>query len=492
MKESDFFDVLIIGGGPAGSCAALRLLALGYHVGLIEQQIFPRHQIGESLSSGIRNIFEYLEAGHLLAEHSYINALPAQIIWENAGEENIEFRQGGDGIMVDRGKLDADMLQLAVLRGMRLFQPARPESFQKENSCWKVGIRENNLQKELYANFILDARGRTSSRISEKIITASSMVALYTNTEGSAMPHCTLVEAQQSGWLWGSPLPDGKFRMMAFMDPEDLKKENYEQVFLDRIASSLLFAKGVKALDFSGIKSCSVMNYSHYKPWEDHYIRIGEAAFTLDPLSSTGVEKAMRFSLQAVIAINTVLKSGHYELARTYYEDQMASSVIRHLVWTAGYYESAWPESVNRFWNERSKLNIISDHAERQFCNKLKLKLDEVKKSEKNKITYSGISDNQDLSELWYKKIRISSQITQIQTVCVEDDRLHLKNAISHPLLERELAYMDNIELIPLLAHLENAHTFGEMIYSWSQKIPFEKASQIGIRLCDLGVVELS
>ncbi|MCJ7932083.1 MAG: FAD-dependent oxidoreductase [Chryseobacterium sp.] len=494
MKNAEHFDVLIIGGGPAGSCAALRLLALGYRVGLVEQQIFPRHQIGESLSAGIRNIFEYLDADHLLELHGYLHALPAQVIWEKAGERNMEFRQSGGGIMVDRGKLDHDMLRLAVSRGMCLFQPAKPEYFHREYDHWKVIIRENGEQKELHALFIIDARGRSGLRTVDKIITAPAMVALYANTDSAVMPRSTLVEAQQSGWLWGAPLPEGKFRIMIFSAPEDLKKKNPEQLFINRLSSSVLFAEGLQKLDFSTIKSCSVVNYSHHQPWEENYIRVGEAAFTLDPLSSTGVEKAMRFSLQTVIAINTVLKTRNIELARNFYEDHMARSVIRHLEWTAGYYERAWPKSSTRFWKERSKFSITSHATENQFYNKLMLKMEETKTEREDKIAAAtaGIGYGEDIAQLWYKKIRLSPQVTRIKAICVEDDQLTLKNAVRHPLLEQEIAYVDNVEIIPLLSHLQDTDTFGELMYSWSRDMPFEKARAIMIRLCDLGVMELS
>ena len=39
------YDILIIGAGPAGTCAALRLLSLGYRVAMAESEVFPRHRL---------------------------------------------------------------------------------------------------------------------------------------------------------------------------------------------------------------------------------------------------------------------------------------------------------------------------------------------------------------------------------------------------------------------------------------------------------------
>src|SRR5690349_10418011 len=104
------FDALVLGAGPAGVCAAMRLLTLGYKVALIERTAFPRPQIGESLSPGIRNIFDYLGAGHLLDRPEYISGLPTQMIWETEQPITVPADQRGTGIVVDRATLDDDLL----------------------------------------------------------------------------------------------------------------------------------------------------------------------------------------------------------------------------------------------------------------------------------------------------------------------------------------------------------------------------------------------
>jgi 2-polyprenyl-6-methoxyphenol hydroxylase-like FAD-dependent oxidoreductase len=55
-------DTVVIGAGPAGCCAVLRLLALGHRVALLERCEFPRPHVGEAISPGIWNILEYIDA----------------------------------------------------------------------------------------------------------------------------------------------------------------------------------------------------------------------------------------------------------------------------------------------------------------------------------------------------------------------------------------------------------------------------------------------
>ncbi|MFM2167099.1 MAG: hypothetical protein RIS79_1470, partial [Verrucomicrobiota bacterium] len=54
------YDVIIIGGGPAGATAAMTLRQAGRKVLVLEKEKFPRFHIGESLLPYNRPIFDEL------------------------------------------------------------------------------------------------------------------------------------------------------------------------------------------------------------------------------------------------------------------------------------------------------------------------------------------------------------------------------------------------------------------------------------------------
>src|SRR5919202_2090312 len=483
MNHPDTFDVIILGGGPAGSCAALRLLSLGYEVALVEQGRFPRHQIGESLSPGIWNIFSYLQADHLLEKSSYLQAMPARVIWQTQTAEIVTPKRRGPGVMVHRGELDRDLLLLARGRGLHLFQPAKFKSCRQLDGKWALEVRLENSALDLTANFILDARGRKGIHARDEILTAPPMVAIWMDIQSLSMQRETVIEAIEEGWLWGSPLPNHRFRIMAFVDPSEVTNINPADLLPQLLSKSKLFRKVAEENVFSDIQIYSVLTYSHSHPWEENYLRLGEAAFSLDPLSSTGVEKAMRFSLQAAIAVNTVLKSRDEQVAKSFYENSMIESIATHTVWTQSYYQTAWPGAEHRFWKERSKQFVISSKDSTPFFSKLMSKLADVPKPRTANEAQQGLNLRQILSDLWSKSITLSTELTYQKTACVVGDHLELRIAVKHPRLNREMAYLEQVEIAPLLCLVSKVRTFGELIQLWSHEMPFEQASRMVVWL---------
>ncbi len=484
MTPQQTTDVLIIGAGPAGTCAALRLLALGHKVALAESAAFPRPQIGESLSPGIRNIFDYLEASHLLSQRNYLHQLNAHVIWDTTAVQTVSAAQRGPGIMVDRGLLDQDLLALAVERGLQLYQPARFESCLQTDTGWQSQLRQETRLIIINSRFILDARGRRGNNMQDRVLTAPPAVAIWGHLPAHLMPGDTHIEATEKGWIWGSPTFDGQFRTITFLDPKELKGNTVPVAFNNVLSNTRLF-EAVRNHEINDLQTCTVFTYAHTSPWQDNYLRLGEAAFSLDPLSSTGVEKAMRFSLQAVIAVNTILKTGQTGLAQSFYEDNMIASVSSHTHWTSNYYAQAWPGQEHAFWRDRSVPYIGQPDTSTTFYNRLKGKF----AAPKEKGPDRQINVQQELQRLWHEQVRLSPALIFRETPCVVDDILQLRTAIQHPNLEREIAYLEAVEISPLLSLPGNVTTFGDVIQEWSRLLPFEQAVRIAFFLWDKDIL---
>ncbi|NML40269.1 FAD-dependent monooxygenase [Chitinophaga sp. G-6-1-13] len=475
----DTYDILIVGAGPAGTCAALRLLSLGYRVAMVEREQFPRPQIGESLSPGTRNIFDYIGAAPLLQEDYCLHQLPAQVIWQT---QHADVQPRGHSVMTDRSRLDKGLLDLAVARGLILYQPAKYEHSIRHGDTWQVTVRGPEGVQTLSCVFLLDARGRKGIQQQQRWQTAPPMVGIWGYTNADNMPKATCVEAVPDGWLWGSPLYDGRYRILAFTDLQFVRQQSILQHYHHLLHTTQLFRHVLKTGLLSSPQSCNVFSYVHREPWHNNRIQLGEAAFAIDPLSSTGVEKAMRMSLQAVIAIHTIFRKNTPAIAQEFFESRLAGSVVNHMQWTSRYYAEAWPADAHPFWKKRAVLPVTGRSVS-PFTAKVEHSLAAYHPPVSSPSKKINIPDT--LQQLWHKKLLLSPAISYQQTLCVINDCVEQRTAIHHPNLEQEVAFLGNHDILPLIQIAQESETFGQLILRWKQLVPADMAVPMVLQLWD-------
>ncbi|MFC6931026.1 FAD-dependent oxidoreductase [Actinomadura yumaensis] len=123
MREST--QILIIGGGPAGSTAAGLLAREGFQVTLLERDRFPRYHIGESILPSCRPIFEMLGVWDKVVAHGFRSKGGAYFQW---GPEEWEVRfsdQGSDNVnawQVVRSEFDQILLDHARELGVEVVE----------------------------------------------------------------------------------------------------------------------------------------------------------------------------------------------------------------------------------------------------------------------------------------------------------------------------------------------------------------------------------
>jgi flavin-dependent dehydrogenase len=77
----DQYDVIVVGGGPAGTTASGLLSKWGRRVLVLEKEKFPRCHIGESLVPGVMPVIEELGATEILAELGAIRKYGLSLLW---------------------------------------------------------------------------------------------------------------------------------------------------------------------------------------------------------------------------------------------------------------------------------------------------------------------------------------------------------------------------------------------------------------------------
>ncbi|MDA8456227.1 tryptophan 7-halogenase [Acidovorax sp. GBBC 3334] len=475
-------DCLVIGAGPAGNCAALRLLQWGYRVGVVERAAFPRAQIGEALTPGIRNILGLLQADEALAGLPHIAGRPGWLRWEQ--DTLLPVPQAGTAL-VERADFDARLLALAAARGARVWQPAQVQAVEGEPEAWRLQIVEpaTGTVSHVAARWLFEASGRHGAPAT-RWACAPPLAALWAEFDAAqvdpAYLAATRVEALPNAWLWAAPLPSGRLRAMVFADPHAVGGQP-QALWRDALAST----HGLQALagvaPAQPLRICSAAPYLDTAAWRAGRVKIGDAAFALDPLSGSGVEKAMRFSLQAAVSWHTwssAADDAGRSLARQYFAQQLNQTCARHVGWCAGHYARAWSADGD-FWRARSA-------PPRPRAPSIAPQMAPAS-AEPADDFFAALAEAPPPDPLpagpdrWpaTARVRLDEACRLASQLCVVDDRVRSAPALSHPRLPRAVAFVADQALAPLWPLLRREQTMAELHAALAQAMRPDAAGAV-------------
>ncbi|MCU7375874.1 tryptophan 7-halogenase [Paucibacter sp. O1-1] len=444
-------DVAILGAGPAGLAAALRLRQLDYRVALVDKADLPRPNIGESLTPGVPAILASLEADDVLAQVPQRATQRVLRCWEST-DAAWSVRENAPHIIVDRSQWDLALLELARSRGVHALTGVASVTIDGTAGAW--WIETGSAQHRIRAKWILDARGRRCAR--DTVALAPPLLALWTDLPHTGVPEVR-IEAAMDGWLWGAPLPNGAYRLMAFCDPRTRRagpgrSPKPGEWLSATVRRSQMFRTWADDCQSATIATCGATPYLRGDGWLPGCLTLGDAAFAVDPISSSGVEKAMRYSLQAVAALHTVMtEPGDASMAHAFLQERLIETAARHAQWTERTYAGAWPAKSQPFWLDRS-VSFTAQMRDDGF-DPLRRRVERARVAAASDPA-TPVGDTPLLETALFRRVRADNELRLVDTPCLVDDRVRRRAAISHPRLTRPVAFVDGVELAPLLASL--------------------------------------
>lgn len=369
-------DILVVGGGPAGCATALQLARAGLSVAVVEKTRYEEPRVGETLSPGTRGLLEHLgvwrdfeRAGHLAA---YGNAAS----WgsEVREERDFLFTPYGHGWHLDRRRFDADLAAAAERAGATVWREARIAEPVRSPQGWRVVVRTPGSASTISARMLVDATGKAQalvSRLGARRRRYDWMLALY-----SAFPirepiadTFTLVEPVECGWFYSASLPaekpaTGSDRVwwVALMTDAHLCRRH--ALRSPAVWSGLLSGAG-RTMERLGARPVPLrigVAPAHSASLEqmhgDGWLAVGDCAASHDPLSSSGIARALDSGIRAAGIITRLLSSGDTVANRTALDALQASHETdfdRYLATRAQYYamEQRWPNG--EFWRLRQR-----------------------------------------------------------------------------------------------------------------------------------------
>jgi flavin-dependent dehydrogenase len=444
-------DVCVIGGGPAGAVAAWKLASLGHAVLIVERAAFPRPHVGEALSPGIWPQLDLLGLTGAVCAAGFRPTATATVLWSGSAAEAVGHADP-PGLMVDRGRFDSLLLEHARQAGACVLQPALARAPRRTESGWDVPLHTPAGERKAAARFLVDAGGRSSRLGGRRQRSGPPTLALHgTWKPPRGWSGETRIEAGSDEWFWAAQRPDGTLSAMVFLDAGRYRSArtagtSREALYRGLLARSVLLAElPARAKPAGTTGACDATCRYDPEPLSDCSLKVGESAFALDPLSSTGVQKALQTAWTGAITVHTILtRPEDAAAARHFYIESHRATVERHTAWAAGFYAEARQHAGSLFWRRRAAMAPPPRPAP------------------------APEPSGPPLGARW----RLSATAKLIATPCITGDLIATRRALVHPGLERPVAFLDGVEIAPLLEALPERSTFGELTALWSRHMP--------------------
>jgi FAD-dependent halogenase len=330
------FDVVVAGGGPAGSTAATLVAMQGHRVLLLEKEVFPRYQIGESLlPSTIHGVCRMLGVTDELAEAGFPMKRGGTFRW-GARPEPWTFSFSVSPLMtsptsfayqVERSRFDEIMLRNAQRKGVDV-REGRSVTGVIEGDGRVTGLRytdPDGTEQEVRARFVIDASGNKSrlyhsvggTRQYSEFFRSLALFGYFENGKRMAEPYSgnILCVAFESGWFWYIPLSDTMTSVGAVVRREmaDKVQGDREKALQSLIAECpmiseyLADARRITTGTYGELRVRKDYSYHQTSYWRPGMLLVGDAACFVDPVFSSGVHLATYSALLAARSINSIL-----------------------------------------------------------------------------------------------------------------------------------------------------------------------------------------
>lgn len=380
-NSGDAFDVAVVGAGPAGSAAALRLARCGYRVVLLERTCFEQPRVGESLAPEVQPLLRKLGLwGDFLALHP-LPSWGTRSCWGEAQERSQShlFSPFGCGWHIDRRAFDRLLAYRAEQAGASLRQGTAWLGSEPLSDGWLLRVRATRSAnacvvapiRTLRARFLLDASGRRAHlarSLGAQLVAFDRLIGIAMRGAGAddkQLGHL-LIEAAPEGWWYSAPLPQGDddtdntmiAMLMTDADlcaPARLHRDDGWHASLRTTTATR--ARLVAHHDVSKPQVHCAGSQRLRRSMTangDAWLAIGDAALAVDPISGSGVLRALRSALAAADAIIAI---GAQRVARARlisdYETDRDRECVEFLAMRAHYYgmQQRWPNAP--FWHRR-------------------------------------------------------------------------------------------------------------------------------------------
>jgi flavin-dependent dehydrogenase len=338
MGTSSSPQVIVIGGGPAGSTASTLIAQQGFKVQLFERERFPRFHIGESLIPETFWVLQRLDMLPKMRASRFVKKYSVQFVSQKGKlSEPFYFMEHkphecSQTWQVLRSEFDQLMLQNAQEHGVEVHQGVRVlDVIFNGNRAVAVEIQdENGTRGTVRADVIVDASGQSSLIMNKLKLREWDPVlkkaALWTYFEGAYRDTgrdegATLVLQTQgkNGWFWYIPLHNNVISVgvVAGFDYLFKGRGEHETIYQEELARCPAVRERVAVgRQVERFRAAKEYSYRSSRVAGNGWVLVGDAFGFLDPLYSSGVLLALKSGSLAADAVVEGLTKGDTSAAQ--------------------------------------------------------------------------------------------------------------------------------------------------------------------------------
>ena len=344
-------ECVVVGGGPAGATLAGLLAQRGHRVVLVDDGRDRRAMPEETLLPAALRTLDQLGLRAAVTVGASPDPLPHGALWDSNA---VVWQPAGDaGLRVARGAFDAHLRGWARDCGAQVVSGSVVGPLPAGAGAVRVAAAAGGVH-ELRAQVCVVAAGRAvSGRLVPWRVVAESAPTAALCLRGECPVEAAggaVIEAVRDGWLWWAPLLGGGVSLGVFVDQDQLRARGARQL----VATLRAQARGPARTLLDARLAHAVVATARLRHTAAPVLLVGDAAATLDPLSSQGVEKALAGAEHAACAVHTALRRPELRALALAEHSRWERGLWRaHAAVAAAYYRRETRFADAPFWRRR-------------------------------------------------------------------------------------------------------------------------------------------